>query len=331
MILIAALAAAAAPQPGELKTFKDWVVGCDNGRACQAVALMPENSFTGATLALKRGPDAGAVPEVWVTARGEGGAPLAPTVLEIDGQAFPLVPEPYGTVAARHPAGVAARLAQATRLALLDRTGRRIAEISTAGSAAALLYMDAQQRRLGTTSALVRRGSKASVPPAPPLPVVRAAAGSPKPPVRLSAATVRRLRGKEACSGEGVPEDQPPDYHRLDARHTLALVPLRCSSGAYNYVSMVFVVDERGRAAPAILDYGWGRAQDRPDHYVYGAAWDAKTRRLETFFRGRGLGDCGTGESYAWDGQRFRLVERTVMSECRGSTDYITVWRAEVR
>ena len=36
-ILLALAAAAVSPQPGELKTFKNWIVGCDDRRACQAV------------------------------------------------------------------------------------------------------------------------------------------------------------------------------------------------------------------------------------------------------------------------------------------------------
>ena len=38
--MLFALLIAAAPSPGELRTFNDWTVGCDNGRACQAVALL---------------------------------------------------------------------------------------------------------------------------------------------------------------------------------------------------------------------------------------------------------------------------------------------------
>jgi hypothetical protein len=56
--------------------------------------------------------------------------------------------------------------------------------------------------------------------------------------------------------------------------------------------------------------------------------WDPKTRLLGSYEKGRGLGDCGSAESYAWDGRRFRLIEATTMGECRGSHDWITVWTA---
>ena len=41
-LLLAAAAASAAPQPGEIKTYGDWTVGCDNGWRCQAGSLFPE-------------------------------------------------------------------------------------------------------------------------------------------------------------------------------------------------------------------------------------------------------------------------------------------------
>src|SRR4051812_7911274 len=59
MPLLLLLAAAAAPHPAPLKIYQDWIVGCDNGGACHAVALMPENG-EGATMAVKRGPEAAA-------------------------------------------------------------------------------------------------------------------------------------------------------------------------------------------------------------------------------------------------------------------------------
>ena len=55
MMLLAVLFAAATPEPGALRTFGDWTVGCDNGRACQAVALVTYADETPrVTLTLRR-------------------------------------------------------------------------------------------------------------------------------------------------------------------------------------------------------------------------------------------------------------------------------------
>ena len=63
MIVTFFLLAAALPQPAKLQTFHDWSVGCDNGGACHAVALMPESwPDDGLTMSVRRGPEAGAQP-----------------------------------------------------------------------------------------------------------------------------------------------------------------------------------------------------------------------------------------------------------------------------
>ncbi|HTG39817.1 DUF1176 domain-containing protein [Sphingomonas sp.] len=49
---------------------------------------------------------------------------------------------------------------------------------------------------------------------------------------------------------------------------------------------------------------------------------------LASYAKGRGIGDCGVSQRFIWDGPRFRLIEQAEMSECRGSIDYITTWRA---
>src|SRR5918997_729627 len=127
-MILAALLAAAAPQPADLKIFTDWTVGCDNGRACHAVGLVPES---------------------W--------------------------PENAGTMSVR----------RGGQLRVGNAAGATIATVSLGGATAAILYMDEQQRRLGTGTALARRGARPAsvVPPPPPLPIVTAARTTSSPPL----------------------------------------------------------------------------------------------------------------------------------------------------
>jgi len=320
-LLIALLAAAVAPKPGELRTFRDWTVGCDNGRACQAVALLPEGGSDGATLALSRGPEAGAVPAVWVTLRVEGAQ--SPEALVVDGKRFPVVLDrATEELRVRDSIGVARALGQAADIAAIGPGNLRI-KVSSAGSAAALLYMDEQQRRIGTTSALVRRGPAARVPPPPALPVVQLPAVPRKAARTLSPARVRQLLGRDATVCDYA-QELSIETARLDARNSLLLASHPCGNGAYNFSSTAFLVDEAGRARPAPFDVSG------QDNLLVNAGWDARERRLSAFSKGRGLGDCGVGQAFAWDGARFRLIHEEAMGECRGSTDYITTWRAEV-
>jgi hypothetical protein len=113
---------------------------------------------------------------------------------------------------------------------------------------------------------------------------------------------------------------------------TVILVP--CSQGAYNGSSLVLVAHKADRSdlQPAAFDFN-GSADERGPTPTppEGAYWDEKTGRLSSFFKGRGLGDCGAGQDWAWDGRMFRLIRAEAMGECRGSTDYITTWRARAR
>jgi hypothetical protein len=320
-------ATAGAPQPRPIEIYKDWTVGCDNGRACQAVALQPAETFDAATMAVKRGAEAGAVPEIWITARDQ-----QPVAVVVDGKRFALnaIQSEYETTyRPEEAARFLAAIVSAKRAALVDKAGKQVAPLSVAGASAALLYIDDKQGRIGTVTALVRKGTKpaSAVPPAPALPVIAGAPGSAKPPRMLSKAAVIEARKDSAC--ETPEEEGEPEAFRLDARHSLVFVPLRCGSGAYNFLSGLFLVDDSGRAVPARFDSDDGNEGE--DHWIYNSGWDPKTRRLGTYFKGRGIGDCGTTQTFAWDGSRFRLVEQTEMGECRGSTDYITTWRAQVK
>lgn len=321
----AAALALAAPQPGTLRTIADWTVGCDNGRLCQAVALLPQPQMEGATLTVRRGPEAGATPTIWVTVREEG-VP-SPAFLAIDGRRFALrLDRGTDALVVADPGAAARLLGQATRIEALDEDGRRLAAVSPRGSAAALLYMDEQQRRVGTVGALVRRGQATRVPPPPALPVVVQPPASARPARTLTPAQVRARLDRENATCDS-PQRLAIDAARLDARSSLVLATHPCGNGAYNIFSTAFIVDERGRARPATYDAGVG--PEGLDGLV-NAEWNPQARRLTSFAKGRGLGDCGVGQQHSWDGTRFRLVSQTVMGECRGSTDYISTWRARV-
>lgn len=328
MISLALLAAAAAstPTPGHLKTFSDWIVGCDNGRACQADALQPEGDFDAITMVVARAATAGAAPDISINTDQTVVAALA-----ADGRKLSI-----RTVAA---AGVVSVFPQdsrifveavrpAKRLGLLDAKGVEIGHVSLAGFSAALLYMDDQQKRVGTVTALIRKGPATSVPVPPPLPVIVSPIAPKLLPLRLGKADIARETRSLECEAADSGNFETL-YARLDARTSLALLPWPCGNGAYNYFAYALLIDQKGNVTAARFDAPAGMGEEN-DNSVVNADWDEATRRLSTYAKGRGLGDCGTMQSFAWDGNRFRLVEQSEMGECRGSVDYITTWRAAV-
>jgi hypothetical protein len=329
MIVLALLAAAvAAPQPTQLRTFQDWTVGCDNGRACHAVALMPETwPDDGLTMSVRRGAEAGAQPVVTF----ELGADSNAAALSADGKrlAVRLVGADGETRVAPADTAIAiAALRTAGRLQLLGADGKALGTVSLKGASAALLYIDDQQGRLGTPTALVRPGPGAPAARAPRLPVVTAPPVSKARPAVLSAAALRALRSKHGCSIGEVGGPDEAESVALTAGESLLL--LACGSGAYNVSFVPFVVRRGGRTEIAPFDHrpGWWAEEGKP--ILVNAAWDKARGLLSSYSKGRGLGDCGTTSDYAWDGRAFRLVEQAEMDECRGSRDYITTWRARL-
>ena len=232
-------------------------------------------------------------------------------------------------VAAGRRRGADRRAALGGPAAIASRAdGKSLGTVSLKGASAALLYMDEQQRRVGTATALVRRGNGSAA--------ARAAAASGRRRLRrLSerAAGVerggsRRLRKKHGCTIDEVGGPDEAETAALSAGETLLL--LACGSGAYNVSHVPFVVRRGGRAELAPFDHrpGWWAEEGKP--ILVNAGWDKERGLLSSFSKGRGLGDCGTDSDYAWDGRAFRLVEQAEMDECRGSSDYITTWRARV-
>lgn len=78
---------------------------------------------------------------------------------------------------------------------------------------------------------------------------------------------------------------------------------------------------------PARFDFVANK-EDPP--LLVNASWEPQKQQLDSLSKGRGLGDCGNAESYVWDGTMFRLISAIGLNECRGSTNWLTLWRAEV-
>lgn len=321
-LVLTAPAAAETPRPGTLRTFGDWIVGCDNGRACHAVALVPETDDRDHYLLL-------------VLTRGGGGTdrarlsvPLDPKpaglpVLLVDGRFAARVASTDVTL----DRALAAALANGATVALGDGRTPPVASASLKGLAAAMLWMDERQGRIGTVGALRRPGTRPDATVvAPTLPLVTIPPRGSAPPRTLSVAAATAAIGKDAAECDYAVTRVVPKAYRLDAGHTLVLVDHPCGNGAYNLYTSVFVLDAAGRRRRAAFDMPVSMGETD----LVTGGWDAKARRLSSYARGRGIGDCGIQQSYAWDGARFRLVEQTEMNECRGSTDYIPTWRARV-
>jgi hypothetical protein len=335
-IPILALAVAVVLSPGlaaaDVNSFKDWTVVCDNLRTCQVAGFAPEDSESSAMLRLSRAGQAGAPAQVEIDLSGDGGPEGKAPTLAVDGRVVMTAPAASasgdgGFVLTLDDAQVGPLLGAARNGTVLSiRAGDKdLGQVSLAGMVAALRYVDEQQKRAGTVTAMVAKGPApaASVPAPPPLPVLHAASaiaqtGLPsKPPAAVAA-----LAAKTECDVE-PDRGEPPQVSRLSADKVLWQVP--CWTGAYNFSSLFVIVDKAGRASPAVLE-------GADDGVAVNAGYDPKTRILSAYGKGRGVGDCGNSSAWVWTGGAFALSQATVMPVCRGyGPDWPIVFQAKVR
>lgn len=331
--MLPALALAAVPDP---KTFRDWMAGCDNVKTCTAVSLPAEVADPIAYLRLERpaGPDGAA--SLRLKLRGDWKTPPRTVQLKLDGAAFPAGGKPLPVTADADLVTLTfsgedmAALIEAARKAtkLTVTTSGLTGSISLAGSVAAMLWIDEQQGRLGTTTALIRKGANTAVPSAPPLPVVAAV---PAPPMldmkagKRQAASLRaelKKKDPDSCEDDAVLAEQDEAWSLGNKR---MLVALACSRGAYNLSSSFFVMPENEPAKATPLSFADG------GNDLTNASFDPRTGHIAFFDKGRGIGDCGAAGGYAWTGSAFVQTEFSLMGECRGISpeDWITLYRSK--
>ena len=312
----------APPKPGTTKTFTDWTVGCDNALRCTLGSLLPDASIGEDTITLnltrEPGPVAnggGKVSLAIETRNDQDATKRPPASFTVDGK----------PIALRDGAALAAAIANAQSLKILDAKGGTLATLSLKGAAAALRYIDAQQGRAGSTDAIVAKGPAASRAPTPALPVIAAIAPS-GAAAKLTPAQIATMRKRATCDLDDV----APEAHALGGGKSLVLLP--CSTGAYNLIGALFIV-EGARITPAQTDApsGFEETGADPGTQVKSVVnGNFENGVLTSYAKGRGLGDCGVVQSFVWDATRFRLSEQSEMGECRGNIDYITTWRATV-
>lgn len=305
-------------------SFKDWTVVCDNVRHCTAFGFQPDGDDDLVFLKVERDGDAAAGPRLTVAV---GVEDLRGKVwsVALDGQAVPQLAKlqakdpaegyyPQVVLGSAQAALMLSKLpnGQEIQVAGPDGKSRRI---SLAGSSAALRWMDAQQKRAGTVTALVAKGDKpASTIPAPP-PVPKVVRGPIQSQAGLGDSLPKSVLAKfpDDCDKSISADMRDPIIARLAPG--VVLWGDVCSVAAYQSSYVMFLADEKGRnPRPLMLTNGEGRTLGFPD---IGFEFDPESMTLANFYKARGLADCGGSSTWVWDGKAFQLTEETFMDLCR--------------
>lgn len=328
LCFVGAACAAPAPIPVE-KTFKDWYVACDNTLRCTAVAVHEMEGGANLLLRISRQAPFDAAPVVDAMAWTSAG----PRPLLLDGKplATALAPVNDGQAAGWHGEGETANafLSALRNGRVLSQPGPDgAASASLEGLTATLLFMDEQQHRLGTRSALIRPGDGASLTaPAPPLLALQPFAAVPALPADEAQRVLDAVRQAAASDLQGDADADEPaaELQAWALNADTALVIARYGCAAYNCDHLVYLVP---RAAPAQLQAldlpPFPAAEpitntDEQNAWTWGAvSYDPATGVLEAFSKARGLGDCGSIGRWRFDGERFQPLFSASMGECVG-------------
>jgi hypothetical protein len=322
--LTASLALTGGAHAAGTKQVKDWLGVCANTGACSAFGFAAEEDATGGYLIIQRDGGPGATPKVTIVFDPGDTQPASDWRLSLDGHPIAGVGPVH---AAGGEAGARAELTGRAGAALIaalrngqslevSAGGKSQVEVSLAGSAAILLWLDDQQGRLDTVTALARPGPKpaASVPGAAPPPLILAARPVDQKGVP-DHAPKGMTKGIDDCDLD--PIITPDDIVARLAPGVVLWGP-QCAMGAYNEVSVFFLGDEHGRNLKRIKFPEPPGAGQATDDLLINASFDPKTQTLAMFAKGRGIGDCGQVTDWVWNGKAFVVILEDTMPACRG-------------
>ena len=299
----------------------DWMSACDNTNTCRAAGFQADGlGENPVALLLTRAAGAGAPlqGEISLAAApyGEDGPPLPASVkLLLNGRSLGPVALDENGQGELTPAQLEALIdaLQAKHADIRFSGGGTQWRLSDAGAAAVLLRLDAQQGRINSPSALIkkRRGNGPVTVSPLPVPVIRAAQVAPSEPSFIPAGSAdfqrisRLLDPEEECEiwENDDPRESSMTVHRLDDH--FRLVSKLCNRGAYNTTFRYGLFDSALQELQQLLG-----DEDPLNDYEDGT--------ISGNHKMRGLGDCWVRTSYVWTGERFMRSSVSDSGLCKG-------------
>jgi len=303
--------------------FKDWLAACrPNTNYCSAITYINPNPGNGAVadhwLRVGRHQD-GVKWEISITPIVSMPSDTTTFYFWIDEESFWFTKGgtalAYGAVNDIFLTGgdatplLAAMLNGSTLKSSFDsRDGVRIdIDFSLSGLTAALLWVDDQQNRVGDprTAGDLPAGLDLA-----------------EPKLTLPTAIpddISVLHAKSANCDTRADLVHGSDWqaHQVNNNTLLFLIP--CSAGAYNfsYAFYTKTLTYGDTARILFADY-WDSVGWTGTDILFNAHFDPATRVLTSFYKGRGLGDCGTSGEWQWQEYGFKMLSFHAKSECGG-------------
>jgi hypothetical protein len=279
------------------REFKSWQIICGQTRACIMRQFLSDSPLSSIELKRSGKPEAPVTITVSVSdtalTEGEGDAEATirvdggtPVVLRGGEIAIDALASSFTLTGDFIGSGLIEALKNGSNTTLtLARNGSTAeATFPLSGAAASLLFIDEYQDRVGHTDAMISKGDKA---PNPPLPVSD---------ITMIEEFPQGIRGQFAAGGACADTD-PSMFdgnalaHKIDESTTIYITP--CGpSGAYNVPYTAFV-DAFDMVTPLPFP-GMVDGAPSASAIAFNLGYDWKERTFSSFFKGRGIGDCGS-------------------------------------
>ena len=298
----------------------DWELACDNTGTCRAAGYhTDENSFenmVSVLLTRKAGANTPIKAEFTMLMDDEKKEIPKQYILKINGKSYGKVSnqEEHSTILTAPQ--VQALLNSATQKSeIIFDAGKNSLVLSDSGMSAVLLKMDEFQKRIGTPSALIKKGNKSEKnvlkAEAEPIVIERAAIKGKTISYPLKSAQAQRIQNilkrtttPDDCSILFDNENSPSDQLTVvPLTATQSLVTSPCWSGAYNFGSGAWVMDQK---------------LTKVYQMVSASISDGESTMLYANHKGRGLGDCWSTEEWTWNGQTFVQTGESGQRQCKG-------------
>ncbi|MBN8941010.1 MAG: DUF1176 domain-containing protein [Rhizobiales bacterium] len=341
-----------------IRTFDNWLVGCDNTLTCRAIGTMADETDAGSYVVLDRAAGPGATATLRFVRENTPVGDAQGLVLRVDtgaaltlaGSAFRAIEqesddkpeaselvEPTAVTHALEAMGQGRALRFGKQAPAADAPA-----VSLAGLAAALRFIDEAQGRQDTVTALLVRGSKSAsaVPAAPAMPVLAVVVPNPTraAPAAVPRALIQR-HIRETRDDDCDLGNRAPSGRVIRLSNSTLLYEIGCWRAASQSGSMFYLGSDTQPANASRVDFETLDAETgrlgRPIQALTSASGleEMSAATLSSLHKDRGAGDCGTAASWVWTGRAFRLSSYATMPVCKGvpPEDWITLWRTGAR
>ncbi|GAA5015609.1 DUF1176 domain-containing protein [Acinetobacter puyangensis] len=309
-------------------SHQNWEIACDNVGTCQAAGYQADDGDMPASILLTRKAGAKqAVTAEFVLSTYEQQTPAQAKSLKLysnhidlgqvnldsdDGELI------TGKLSSKQVQALLANSQQRQNIEFKN-AGQQQWQISDLGMTAVLLKMDDVQKRVGTTGALIKKGtaSEKNVLKAKALPIIHYVKIDPKLIRRiqpeqpeyqkLAQILFKSLKDPESCEviidGDQWHTDAREPIHIARLTADKVLVSTFCWRGAYNEGYGYWVMNKNLTG---------------PAENVTTSASDFDQGIIYSSQKGRGIGDCWSIAQWVWNGQKFVQSEDYWTGMCKG-------------